>query len=150
MLLAAHNIDMPRVVKRKLGAKFALGRVSLCGRQAKLVLEHFEEFLQFLPILDLQAITTCIKSFIELWNLLSMPVPPEQRTSKATQVKVQGQRWVSQFCQLTSSAEATWYMRALLCEIPRLINECPVDIHLASAMSGEQGSTILRLCTLLQ
>ena len=147
-LLSEYNISIPNVKKKSNDAAAkALKGVSLCGRQAMEILTHFEEFLAMV-ITDPTKLSADHKramkaylAFVDVWNVLVRvfdPTVPGARVEKANKVEALGKKFVTAFAKAASNKAVTVYMRLLYCEIPRIIKICPVDIHLASGMAGEQ------------
>ena len=134
-LMEEHNLQLPRVSKKIKGeAGKALMGVSLVGRQATILLKHFEEFLVMLlpegktTTPEHERSLTAYRAYLDLWNVLAVPFDasdPLARGKKSKDVGKLGKAFVMAFMLAGHSKAVTFYMRLLYCEMPPLDNEVP-------------------------
>ena len=159
-MLKEHHLDMPTVKAKSKNIDAEYKKVSLCGRHATTLLTHFPDFLAMLESTtalskdaedeadaENSRIRECLLSFVSLWNFLCDVFSPSDaknafgntpREQKAVDLEKEARNFVKLFSLASSTKDVTYYMRLVYCEIPRRIRTCPVDIHLASGMAGEQ------------
>ena len=156
-MMKQYHLDMPDVNAKSHDPKDMLQGVSLCGRGALTLLAKFPDFLALLTGSSKAAkaqhtnIVAAVKSFVKYWNTVSRPFDasnPKARGEKAKNLRDLGQAFVKGFKTATSASSCTYYMHLMMAEIPRLVMTCPVDVHLASGMAGEQ--VIMILCLVPQ
>lgn len=155
-MLEFQSLSMPTVALRsKLVSTDQLSTLSLTGRHAKTLLQHFNVYLSVLAdTLDSQKLTNYIlvkDAFFDYYNALVKLAETEQaRKEKSERIATLGLNFVSLFAKHASSKDVPFYMRLIVCEIPRFTANCPLDIHLASGSAGEQvGGYSLKMIVIL-
>ncbi len=132
-------------IYKKSDTRASTFRVSFMGRQAVIFLENYREFFKAVGH-DGRA-EAAVDAFIECWNVIATPCDassPERRSEKSNAIQASGAVFVNAFATLVSRSDVSWYMRLLLCEIPRVVLECPVDISLASGQSIERVNQVVK------
>ena len=148
-MLLEHHLDMPAVNEKSHDPKDFMQNVSLCGRHALTLLVRFEDFLQLILPLDAtkfekaehKRCSDAVKAFVSYWNVLARPFDASNGTARAAKSKLlskTGDDFVIAFQKASTSSACTYYMHLMRVELPQVVLTCPVDVHLASGMAGEQ------------
>jgi hypothetical protein len=124
-----------------------IATVRMNGKEARLIIENFEELLKIADLTKDEHSENLIvvQSFITYWNFLRIPCQTAgDRENKAVEAKKLAVKFVNLYSATTGNSEVVWYMHAAVHHIPDFIRRLPSDIFHCSGQGIEQFNQLVK------